>query len=92
MNGAPIDEYQYGPSVASVHYSNAYEREQSRIYAGMSITEYDALPGSPDWAVDDQRTKAHILVLFRMSKEITAAISDAQNREIERKSKRKGGR
>jgi hypothetical protein len=72
-----------------VQYSSIYEQEQSRIYAGMSVAEYDALPGTPDWAVDGQRTKAHILVLYRMSNAIPAAISDAQARESERKSKLK---
>lgn len=80
--------------MATVQYSSTYEQEQARVYAGMSAAEYDALPGSPDWAVDGQRTKAHILVLFRMSNAIPAAISDAQGRESERKSKlrSKGGR
>lgn len=92
INGAPISDYSYRPSVASVHYKDSYELEQARIYAGMSVTEFDQLPGTPEWITTGERSKAHILVLYRMSNSITAAITDAQNREIERKSKGRGGR
>lgn len=54
--------------------------------------EFDAMPASPEWAVEDERTKAHILVLYRMSNAIPAAVGDAQARESERKMKRRGGR
>lgn len=58
----------------------------------MSIQEFDTMPASPEWALENERTKAHILVLYRMSNSIPAAINDAQSREIERKAKQKGGR
>jgi hypothetical protein len=77
--------------VASVTYAESYELEQARVYAGISIAEFDALPGTPEWMQSGERSKAHILVLYRMSNAIPAAVSDAQSREMERKSKR-GGR
>lgn len=94
VNGSPIDDYSYRPSAASITYSMAYEQEQSRIYAGMSIAEYDDLPGSPEW-IDPARggrSKAHILMLYRMSNSIPAAANDAQAREAERNAKRRGHR
>jgi hypothetical protein len=76
--------------VATITYSDRYELEQARIYAGMNISEFDALPGTPQWAVGDERTKTHILVLYRMSNAIPAAIGDAQSRDMERKNKPRG--
>jgi len=55
----------------------------------MSIAEFDALPGTPEWTIDNERSKAHILVLYRMSNAIPAAVNDAQAREVERKSRRR---
>ena len=88
-NGSPIDDYSFRPSAATITYTLAYEEEQARIYAGMSIAEYDVLPGTPMW-IDPNKgnhSKCHILVLFRMSNMIPAVASDASSREIERQSK-----
>lgn len=94
VNGSPIDDYHYRPAAAMITYSAAYEQEQSRIYAGMSIAEYDVLPGTPEWIdpAKGGRSKAHILMLYRMSNAIPASASDAQAREMERKAKQRGGR
>lgn len=68
--------------------------EQARIYAGLSMAEWDALPGVPEWIDPERhaRSKSHILVLYRMSNAIPAAANDAQAREAERKAKHRGGR
>lgn len=44
------------------------------------------------WAVNDERTKTHILVLYRMSNSIPAAAGDAQVRKAEADAKRAGRR
>lgn len=92
MNGGAIDSYTFRPSAAAIAYSAAYEQEQARIYAGMSMAEYDSLPGTPEWCVGDERSKSHILMLYRMSNTIPAVASDAQARKAEHdmKAKRKG--
>lgn len=75
----------------TIGYSMAYEEEQARIYAGMSTTEYDGLPGTPMWLDSENgqsRSKCHIIILYRMSHAIPAASNDAQGREMERKANR----
>lgn len=68
-----------------------YECEQARVYAGISIQEWDAMPGNRLWLVDGLgRCKSDIVMLFRMSNFIPAAASDLQIREQERKSKHRG--
>jgi hypothetical protein len=68
----------------------AYEEEQARIFASMSTIEYDALPGTPMWIDPNKgsRSKCHIIMLYRMSNAIPAALNDAQGREMERQSRR----
>lgn len=58
------------------------------------MAEYDELPGTPQWCIGNQRSKAHILMLYRMSNTIPAVASDAQSRKMERdaKTRRRGGR
>ena len=70
-----------------------YECESARIHAGMSIAEWDALPGTRQWLDPETggRSKCDLLILYRMSNFIPAASNDAQAREVERKSRRKGG-
>jgi hypothetical protein len=67
----------------------AYELEQARLYAGLTASEFDAMPGSPEWCTESTgwRSKCHILLLFRMSKTIPAVAEDAANKEAERNSK-----
>jgi len=74
----------------AITYNDNYELEQARIYAGLSMNEFDALPGSPDWIVDGERSKTHILVLYRMHNAIQASVSDAQVRDSEQKARRRG--
>lgn len=78
----------------NVTYGASYEYEQARIYAGLSIAEWDMMPGTRQW-IDPEiggRCKCDILILYRMSLFIPAAMSDAQAREMERKSRMRGGR
>ena len=91
MNGSPADHYQFRPAAASITYALAFECEQARIYAGMSIAEWDALPGTRQWIPPSGgRSKCDLLILYRMSQFIPAAANDAQGREMERKAKLKG--
>lgn len=90
MNGAPADEYHFRPAAASISYSIEYEFEMARIHAGLSIAEWDALPGTRMWLNGGGRSKSDLLILYRMSNFIPAAASDAQARESERKAKMRG--
>jgi len=88
VNGAPADEYTFRPSAATITYSMEYECEMARIHAGVSITEWDALPGTRQWLSDaGGRCKCDLLILYRMANFIPAAANDAQARETERKAR-----
>lgn len=92
VNGAPHNEYAFRPAAATITYSLEYELECARIFAGMSLAEWEALPGTRQWLkLGEQRCKADLLILYRMSNFIPAASSDAQARASELKLKR-GGR
>lgn len=90
-NGSPIDDYHFRPAAATITYTLAFEEEQARVYAGLGITEYDALPGTPMWIDPDVggRSKCHILILYRMQQYIPAVAQDAQNAKMERDAKRR---
>ncbi len=92
VNGSSADSYNFRPSAASITYSLEYESEMARVFAGLSIAEWSAMPGTRQWIPPTGgRCKCDILILYRMSNFIPAAANDAQSREMERKSKR-GGR
>lgn len=78
----------------TITYGQSYEYEQARLFAGLSITEWDNMPGTQQWVNPEigGRCKAEMLILYRMSLMIPAASNDAQAREMERKSRMKGGR
>lgn len=90
INGANWSEYAFKPAAATIIYSATYEAEQARLYAGVSITEWDALPGTPAW-IDPEtggRSKSDLIMLWRISQWIPAAAQDAAAREYERQAKR----
>lgn len=92
INGAPALDYHLKPAPIQVTYGQAYENEQARLYAGLSIAEWDKMPGTQQW-IDPEvggRSKAEMLILYRMSLQIPAAMNDAQAREMERNANRRG--
>lgn len=91
VNGTPIGDYNYRPAAATITYKAAYELEQARIYGEIPIQEWDEMPGNPEWInpLKGGRSKAHILMLYRMSNSVPAAASDAQARKSEQDAKRR---
>lgn len=65
----------------------AFEEEQARIAAGLSVAEYETLPGTPIWCLPGQRSKCHVLIWYRMSLRIPNVAQDAAVRKAERDSK-----
>lgn len=67
----------------------AFEEEQARLHAGVSIQEWDALPGTQAWINPETggRCKSDLIMLYRMSNWIPAAAQDASARQMERESK-----
>jgi hypothetical protein len=78
--GSPISQYRYRHKQAiAITYTLAFEEQQARIYAGLSLEQYAALPGSPRWIDPDAPTlsKAEVLLLYRMAHSIDAVAQDA---------------
>lgn len=91
VNGSPADDYNFLPSAATIHYTIEYECEAARVFAGIPIAEWDAMPGTRQWIPPTGgRSKCDILILYRMSNFIPAAATDAQTRETQRKSRQRG--
>lgn len=61
--------------------------QAARVELGLTLEEFDALPGNPCWvSVDDPTlSKAHVIMLYRRSKAIPAVMSDAQARDAQKK-------
>jgi hypothetical protein len=89
LNGAPIDDYAIRAPAAMITTTLEFEEEQARIAAGLTMEAYGALPGIPVWCGAGERSKAHILIWYRMSQRIPAAANDAQARKMEREMKAK---
>lgn len=72
-----------------ITYTMAYEEEQSRLYGGLSIAEWDALPGTQLWIQPEigGRCKCDMIMLYRMNNWIPAAAQDAAARQAEREAK-----
>lgn len=89
VNGSPIGQYGFKPAAATISYKREFEEAQVRVAAGLSLQEYEALPGTPQW-IDSEVggwSKCHYLVWYRMSQLIPAASQDAQVRKMERDAK-----
>jgi len=90
VNGNPIEEYRFLPSPGTVMYSLGFEMQQARVAAGLSLHEWDTLPGDPIWTSDVQpMCKAEVLIWFRMAQRIPAVSNDLQARETQRKQNRR---
>jgi hypothetical protein len=91
VDGTPIDEYNLRTPAASISYTLDYELEQARLYAGITASEFDVMPGTPMWCTEQTgwRSKCHILLLYRMSLNIPAVANDAASKQMERESRMK---
>lgn len=61
--------------------------QTARVDMGLSLAEFDALPGNGCWVDMDNPTlsKADVLMIYRRSRAIPAVMNDAQNRESTKK-------
>lgn len=93
-NGEPIDQYTLTPGPVKITYSLAFEEEQARISEGLSFEDYEVLPGTPRWILEDgpQRSKCHVLMRYRISLQIPAVSNEAQEQERKRQSALRRGR
>lgn len=91
-NQSDIEDYQFRPAVINITYSTAYMQEQARIEAGISLHEWQNLPGDPAWKIfyNAPLCKAEVIMLYRLKHLIPAVVDDVQNRRLEAKLKRHG--
>lgn len=82
-NGLPIENYAFkNPPSVNISYAQLFDEHQARIWAGLSLEEYHALPGAPRW-VDPETggmSKAEVLMLYRMHHRIHSVSQDAQTK------------
>lgn len=61
---------------ATINYTLDFEEHEARAHAGLSLKEYDSLPGDSDWCDElNPISKSEILVLYRLHNQIKA-VSD----------------
>lgn len=82
VNGNPIQQYNLPRTNVNISYSQEFEEQEARIFAGLGLAEYDALPGDPVWC-DDARpvSKAEVLTLYRMHYLVEAVRVHAANKQ-----------
>lgn len=84
MNQRNIMDYPLPKSTMVIHSMLAFEEQEARIFAGLSVMEYDSLPGVGEWCNADQPiSKAEILVLYRLHNQVLAV-----QRHLDSKKKR----
>ena len=56
-------------SKGSIASSASLEQEMARVWAGLSLAEFDDLPGNPEWVNyhNPKRSKASIVAAYRMA-------------------------
>lgn len=69
-----------------VTYSLAYEEYQAWVSMGLTLDEYNALPGTPDWVtVEQPLSKCDVIAWYRLSGRINAVMSEAAAKKSKRR-------
>lgn len=65
-------------SKGSIASSSLLEQEMARVWAGLSLKEFDDLPGNPNWVNPYKpiRSKASIVAAYRMANLLDAISND----------------
>lgn len=62
----------------NVTYSLAFEEYQSWVAMGLTLDEYNSLPGTPDWTDESHPlSKCDVIAWYRLSRRIDAVMSEA---------------
>lgn len=68
-----ITRYPLKKPPAHISYALEFEEQEARVHAGLSIVEYNELPGDPIWCNEQYPiSKAEILVSYRLHYQIKA--------------------
>lgn len=70
-----------------------FEQQQARVKAGLSVAEYEQLPGTPQWARRRglSTSKCHVIMWYRQERRLQIVGDDIQAREMERQTRRSRG-
>lgn len=61
--------------------SAEFEEQEARIYAGLSVLDYEQLPGCMEWRTNEQPiSKAEIIAFWRIQKRLAAIRDYEQNK------------
>lgn len=84
-----MSDYRTRPSKGEFIVSLEFEQHQARVAAGLTVTEYDSLPGTPQWARRESisTSKCHVLMWYRQERHLQLVADDMQAREMERQTK-----
>lgn len=84
-----MSEYRTRPSKGEFKVSLEFEQHKARVEAGLTVSEYDNLPGTPQWARREgvSTSKCHVLMWYRQDRYLQLVSEDMQAREMERQAK-----
>lgn len=76
---ADIEFYSLERGPVQIAYNLAFEFIEAWVCAGMTLSEFEAMPGTPMWLrLDQTLSKCHLLVWYRKHNRIKA-VSDSAN-------------
>lgn len=86
-NSQDIREYLLEKAPVNVTYSMAFEEQEARVLMGLTLAEYHALPGVPEWVDPDNPTlsKADVVAFYRLHSRIGVVQEDAAAKKAKRK-------
>jgi hypothetical protein len=65
--------------------SPEFEEAEARVFAGVSLAEFDAMPGVPDWCNEDRPiSKSDVVAHYRLHMLIDAVRDDITVRKMRR--------
>lgn len=77
-NGDDIRTYPLDRTPVYIEYSLYFEAERARVQAGLSLAEFNALPGSPEWCTDASPvSKCDLIAFMRLDQLVNLVMQDA---------------
>lgn len=77
VNKIDIHQYVLPHDPVVIDFDLALEEHQARIFMGLSIAEYNDMPGVPGYCDENQPvSKCHVLAMYRLTRLIGAVRDD----------------
>lgn len=83
VNNIPVEEYPLPKSTLRISTTDAYDFEDARVAAGITVSEFESFPGDPCWIVPDGPyiSKAEVVIFHRNRRLIDAILNYEQYRK-----------